>query len=139
MKRGGRMTLISGKLGLFASIGTQGVFRHVEVRDTKPSTILVVLQTSGFEVVDFGIVLDQPGTPEQTIRAAMQRVAIVTSGGISMGEFEFPKPIVEQIRGGMLHFGRVNLKPGKPTTLGTVPFESHSGERKVISNFFAAG
>jgi gephyrin len=59
---------------------------------------------------------------------------IVTSGGVSMGELDLLKPTIERSLGGTIHFGRVSMKPGKPTTFATVPFKSNVGERekKVI-------
>lgn len=59
---------------------------------------------------------------------------IITSGGVSMGELDLLKPTIERSLGGTIHFGRVSMKPGKPTTFATVPFKSNTGddERKVI-------
>lgn len=59
---------------------------------------------------------------------------IITSGGVSMGELDLLKPTIEHSLGGTIHFGRVSMKPGKPTTFATVPFKSNTGEReeKVI-------
>ena len=41
---------------------------------------------------------------------------LVTSGGVSMGEMDLVKPYIE--KNGLVHFGRINMKPGKPTTFG---------------------
>lgn len=52
-----------------------------------------------------------------------------------MGELDLLKPTIERSLGGTIHFGRVNMKPGKPTTFATVPIkESTTGDRlsKVI-------
>jgi gephyrin len=51
-----------------------------------------------------------------------------------MGELDLLKPTIERQLGGTIHFGRVSMKPGKPTTFATVPFKSNVGERekKVI-------
>ena len=59
---------------------------------------------------------------------------IITSGGVSMGELDLLKPTIERSLGGTIHFGRVSMKPGKPTTFATVPTKSNSGEdlTKVI-------
>ena len=37
---------------------------------------------------------------------------VITSGGVSMGEKDFIKPILEERLNTTIHFGRVNLKPG---------------------------
>lgn len=59
---------------------------------------------------------------------------IISSGGVSMGELDLLKPTIERSLGGTIHFGRVSMKPGKPTTFATVPFKTNAGEResKVI-------
>lgn len=51
-----------------------------------------------------------------------------------MGELDLLKPTVERALGGTIHFGRVNMKPGKPTTFATVPVKDDDGKRieKVI-------
>ena len=54
---------------------------------------------------------------------------IITSGGVSMGELDLLKPTIERSLGGTIHFGRVNMKPGKPTTFATVPTKAADGTR----------
>lgn len=51
-----------------------------------------------------------------------------------MGELDLLKPTIERSLGGTIHFGRVNMKPGKPTTFATVPVKDNSGNyvNKVI-------
>jgi gephyrin len=52
-----------------------------------------------------------------------------------MGELDLLKPTVERSLGGTIHFGRVSMKPGKPTTFATVNLKSSSSgvrESKVI-------
>lgn len=43
-----------------------------------------------------------------------------------MGELDLLKPTIERSLGGTIHFGRVNMKPGKPTTFATVPTKHSS-------------
>jgi gephyrin len=59
---------------------------------------------------------------------------IITTGGVSMGELDLLKPTIERSLGGTIHFGRVAMKPGKPTTFATVPFKTNGGElsKRVI-------
>lgn len=51
-----------------------------------------------------------------------------------MGELDLLKPTIERALGGTIHFGRVNMKPGKPTTFATVPVKDNSGNyvNKVV-------
>ena len=46
-----------------------------------------------------------------------------------MGELDLLKPTIERSLGGTIHFGRVNMKPGKPTTFATIPVKGNNGER----------
>jgi gephyrin len=89
----------------------------------------------GFEAIDLGVAKDTPGDLEQTLRDAFRKVdVIITSGGVSMGELDLLKPTIERSLGGTIYFGRVSMKPGKPTTFATVPVKNNAGERvsKVI-------
>lgn len=46
-----------------------------------------------------------------------------------MGELDLLKPTIERALGGTVYFGRVNMKPGKPTTFATIPTKDASGNR----------
>lgn len=153
MKKGEGVTVVGGEFGLLASVGTrevsvyrrpvvgvlstgdeiiphdrEGPLRLGEVRDTNRPTLITAVRSHRFEVIDLGIVSDKPGTLEQTLRDAMRRCdVIITSGGVSMGELDLLKPTIERTLGGTIHFGRVNMKPGKPTTFATVPVKDNAG------------
>ena len=80
------------------------------------------------------------GALESALRDAMRAVdVIVTSGGVSMGELDLLKPTIERSLGGTIHFGRVSMKPGKPTTFATVPFKNNAGERETKLIFSLPG
>ena len=48
-----------------------------------------------------------------------------------MGELDLLKPTLERRLGGTIHFGRVAMKPGKPTTFASVPFKDVLGHRQA--------
>ena len=165
MKKGEGITAVGGEFGLLASVGTrevnvhkkptigvlstgdeivqhnrEGALRLGEVRDTNRPTLLTAIRGSGFPVVDLGIASDKPGALEQSLRASMRLAdVLVTSGGVSMGELDLLKPTIERSLGGTIHFGRVSMKPGKPTTFGTVPFKNNAGERQTKLIFSLPG
>lgn len=56
-----------------------------------------------------------------------------------MGELDLLKPTIERSLGGTIHFGRVNMKPGKPTTFATVPVKNDAGERVTKAIFSLPG
>lgn len=54
-----------------------------------------------------------------------------------MGELDLLKPTIERFLGGTIHFGRVAMKPGKPTTFATIPFKSNTGDRSTSRIIFS--
>ena len=69
------------------------------------------------------------------LRKALGEVDImITSGGVSMGELDLLKPTIERSLGGTIHFGRVAMKPGKPTTFATVPHKTLDGDRSSAND-----
>lgn len=56
-----------------------------------------------------------------------------------MGELDLLKPTIERSLGGTIHFGRVSMKPGKPTTFATVPFKSNPGDSQTKVIFSLPG
>ncbi|KAJ0115352.1 hypothetical protein J7T55_012630 [Diaporthe amygdali] len=160
LQKGEQVSAVGGEIGLMAAVGASqvqiyhrpvvgvlstgdeiinhdrpGALRLGEVRDTNRPTLLSAVRDWGYEVIDLGIASDKPGTLEETLRDGMRRAdLIITTGGVSMGELDLLKPTIERSLGGTIHFGRVNMKPGKPTTFATVPAKNNEGERvsKVI-------
>lgn len=57
---------------------------------------------------------------------------LLTTGGTSMGASDLLKPVVERQFGGTIHFGRVSMKPGKPTTFASIPTAQGERERKFM-------
>jgi len=87
------------------------------------------LEGLGYQVLDLGIVPDDTKAHEGTILAGISRADVLLStGGSSMGAADLFKPVLERNLGGTVHFGRVAVKPGKPTTFATVPFLDAEGE-----------
>jgi len=82
----------------------------------------------------------RPGALEYTLRNALRSVdVIVTTGGVSMGELDLLKPTIERSLGGTIHFGRVAMKPGKPTTFATIPFKNNNGDDETRLIFSLPG
>jgi gephyrin len=107
-----------------------------QIRDSNRPSLLSLLHGWNLcsTVIDLGIARDTP--PDALERALRSAFAthdldvVVTTGGVSMGELDLLKPTVERDMGGTVHFGRVSMKPGKPTTFASVPVKGvGSGER----------
>lgn len=69
----------------------------------------------------------------EVIRQGLEKAdVIVTTGGTSMGASDLLKPVIERTLNGTIHFGRVKVKPGKPTTFATIPVEGSPEGRKPL-------
>ena len=78
-----------------------------------------MLERLGAAVTDLGILKDDPAALESAIAgAAREHDLVLTSGGVSTGEADHVKSVVEKI--GRLVFWRVAIKPGRPVALGVI-------------------
>ncbi len=90
-----------------------------QIRDANRFSLMAAVREAGAEAFDMGLAPDTFEALEAFIREGLERYdAIVTSGGVSMGERDLVKPLLERL--GTVHFGRVSVKPGKPVTFATV-------------------
>lgn len=87
-----------------------------KIFDINRLTLKLMLQQLGCQVIDLGIVADDPSQIEQTFTDAMQADMIITTGGVSVGEADFTKQVLEKI--GKVQFWKIAMKPGKPFTYG---------------------
>ncbi|KKY23000.1 putative molybdenum cofactor biosynthesis protein [Phaeomoniella chlamydospora] len=97
-----------------------------QIRDSNRPSLISLISSWNLcsRVIDLGIARDTPpGTLETVLRTSFRLHApldiIVTTGGVSMGELDLLKPTIERALGGTIHFGRVAMKPGKPTTFAS--------------------
>ena len=90
-----------------------------QIYNSNRYTMKSQLATWGFEVVDMGVARDDPGAVrELMLEAAGQADVIVTSGGVSVGEEDHVKAVVESL--GSIDLWRIAVKPGKPFAFGQV-------------------
>jgi molybdenum cofactor synthesis domain-containing protein len=93
--------------------------RPGQIRDSNRYALMAAVQRAGAQPVSLGIGSDQRDELTEKIEHGLATCdAVISSGGVSMGELDLIKPILEGR--GEVHFGRVNLKPGKPLTFATV-------------------
>jgi molybdopterin molybdotransferase len=89
------------------------------VYDSNRYTLWGMLTRLGCEVIDMGVVKDSPEALEATLReAAASSDAIVTSGGVSVGEADFTKQLMEKL--GQVAFWKIAMKPGRPMAFGRI-------------------
>jgi molybdopterin molybdotransferase len=89
------------------------------VYDSNRYTLWGMLTRLGCEVIDMGVVGDEPAALEAAFReAAACADAIVTSGGVSVGEADFIKQLMEEL--GEVAFWKIAMKPGRPMAFGRI-------------------
>ncbi|ELL4666470.1 molybdopterin molybdotransferase MoeA [Vibrio fluvialis] len=88
-----------------------------QIYDSNRYGIKPLIENFGCEAIDLGIIPDCPETLKATFEKA-QRLAdvVVTSGGVSVGEADYTKDILEQL--GQIGFWKLAIKPGKPFAFG---------------------
>jgi len=89
------------------------------IRDSNRVLLRSVLADLGVPIVDMGIVGDDPDALRSAYAEAASRADVVVStGGVSMGDFDYVKQILGDL--GSVEFWRVAMQPGKPFAFGTI-------------------
>jgi molybdenum cofactor synthesis domain-containing protein len=90
-----------------------------QIHDSNRRTLAALLRRDGFGVVDLGIARDQEADIEARLRDGAARCdAVVTSGGVSMGEYDLVKAVLDRI--GRMHWMQVAIRPAKPFAFGVI-------------------
>ncbi|MEJ2452345.1 MAG: molybdopterin molybdotransferase MoeA [Gammaproteobacteria bacterium] len=88
-----------------------------QIYDSNRYTLHGMLIRTGVELIDMGVIPDDPQAIETAFRdAAQQADAVITSGGVSVGEADFVKTTLDKL--GQVDFWRIAMKPGKPLAIG---------------------
>jgi len=167
----GRAALTRGErlgpaaLGLIASLGIARVtvFRRLRVAyfstgneilslgeppragavfDSNRYTVFGMLRRLGVDVVDLGVVRDEPDALEAAfLQAARQADAIITSGGVSVGEADYTKAMMRKLAGnsGGVAFWRIAMRPGRPMAVGRIVATTATGEERPAILFGLPG
>ena len=90
-----------------------------QIYDSNRYTLHGLLARLGADVIDLGVVPDQPAALEATlVEAAQIADAIITTGGVSVGEADFVREILAKL--GQVKFWKLNIKPGRPMAFGRI-------------------
>ncbi len=134
--------LTPAALGLIASLGLPDVRVHRRLRvayfstgdevlslgeaaregavyDSNRYTVFGLLTRMGCEMIDMGVVRDEPALLEAAFaKAALEADAIITSGGVSVGEADFTKAMMKKL--GDVAFWKIAMRPGRPMAVGRI-------------------
>ncbi|MEO7010522.1 MAG: molybdopterin-binding protein, partial [Caldimonas sp.] len=89
------------------------------VYDSNRYTLWSMLQRLGVELLDLGVVRDDPAALEAIFRlAAASADAVITSGGVSVGEADHTKQVMASL--GDVLFWRIAMRPGRPMAIGRI-------------------
>ena len=90
-----------------------------QIHDSNRYTLHGMLSRLGVELLDFGIVRDDPAALEHALRSAsLSADAIVTSGGVSVGEADFVRRLMGEL--GEVLFWKIAMRPGRPMAFGKI-------------------
>ena len=90
-----------------------------QIYDSNRYTIGAMLARMGCEAIDMGVVVDEPQALERAFRdAAATADVVITSGGVSVGEADFVKELLERM--GEVVFWKIAMKPGRPLAYGRI-------------------
>ncbi len=93
--------------------------REGAVYDSNRYTVFGLLTRMGCEVIDMGVVRDDPALLETAFaKAALEADAIITSGGVSVGEADFTKAMMKKL--GDVAFWKIAMRPGRPMAVGRI-------------------
>jgi molybdopterin molybdotransferase len=115
--------------------------REGAVYDSNRYTVFGLLTRLGCEVIDLGVVRDDPALLEAAfVSAAAKADAIITSGGVSVGEADYTKAMMKKL--GDVAFWRIAMRPGRPMAVGRIsgiksassPYNTWAGSYKNNSN-----
>ena len=99
------------------SIGTTP--KEGQIYDSNRYTIHGMLQRLGCEAIDMGVVRDDPRLLESAfLQAAATADVLITSGGVSVGEADFVKELLNRL--GEVVFWKIAMKPGRPLAYGKI-------------------
>jgi molybdenum cofactor synthesis domain-containing protein len=97
-----------------------------QIRESNKTMLLPLIAQAGCEPIDLGVVRDDEAKLEAVLRTAASSFdAIITSGGVSMGEYDVVKAVLSRIAD--MRWMQISIKPAKPFAFGLLT----AGDRRV--------
>jgi molybdopterin molybdotransferase len=99
--------------------GFDAVKRGDRIVSSNSYTITSAVAAAGGDVVDLGLVGDDPDAYRSRLEGARGCDLLITTGGVSVGAFDFTKDVLQSL-GATLHLWRIRMRPGAPLGFGTL-------------------
>lgn len=102
------------------------------IYDSNRYSLTGLLNRLNLEIIDCGIVRDDPSSlKEAFIEACTQADVLISSGGVSVGEADFTKQIMQEL--GDVGFWKIAMRPGRPMAFGTLkPVPGQSSAKRTL-------
>lgn len=98
-----------------------------QIRDSNRPTLMALVREAGYEAVDMGLIPDDDVAIRDAIgRAVSTCDAVVTSGGVSMGDFDLVKVVLDEL--GEMRWMQIAIKPAKPLAFGVIPSDANASD-----------
>lgn len=134
--------LTASDLGLLASVGTSSIkiydkpkvtifstgdevknpseqLSFGQIYDSNRFTLSAMLRKMGMEIIDIGIIPDDPKILKKVLKeASFHSDVLISTGGVSVGDRDQIKKVLKEI--GKILFWKIKIKPGRPFTFGTI-------------------
>jgi molybdopterin molybdotransferase len=108
------------------------------IYDSNRYSLMGALARLGVEVIDLGLVRDDPAALEATFRRAIREADVVlTSGGVSVGDADYTRELLGQL--GQVDFWKVAMRPGRPFAFGPLHGQDAGGTAKTAWLFALPG
>ena len=92
-----------------------------QIRDSNRRTLLALLADTNAEPIDLGVVGDDEAALTDRLSDGISRCdAVITSGGVSVGDFDFVKIVLDRLSGGQMSWMQIAIRPAKPFAFGTI-------------------
>ncbi len=105
-----------------------------QIRESNLTMLVAMIAATGCEVINLGVIADDEAVLEKTLREVSLRCdAIVTSGGVSMGDFDIVKAVLSRIA--RMNWMQLAIKPAKPFAFGLLA----SGDGRTVPIFGLPG
>jgi len=88
-----------------------------QIRNSNGPALAAQVRSAGGDAMAPVVARDNPVSTHRTIEAALAADVLVFSGGVSVGKYDFVKPVLEEL-GMEMHFWKVRQRPGKPLAFG---------------------